>query len=223
MSAEERIARLTELARQVWPHLADELVVGVEDGIDVSAEDPIAYVDATHVRMFFVEHRRSLDALEATLLALAGKPSFEELLSQSSVGEGLRALREDPEAELARLEEELTPEVMDQLRRWNEEPADEVAPYPEIVICSAIRLRDGRIFRGHRHHDCMRTAEALVEHQEPGSWMAKHGLDLEQGFITSRNRYVDREEGLRLQKAAGIESACKSGYRNRSLFSEDLY
>lgn len=92
----------------------------------------------------------------------------------------------------------------------------------ETVICSAIRLSDGRIFRGHRHHDCIRTAHDLVEHQEPGSWDAKHRAH-EQGFITSRNRYVDREEGLRLQKAAGIESACRSGYRARDLFSEDLY
>jgi hypothetical protein len=45
----------------------------------------------------------------------------------------------------------------------------------------------------------------------------------DQGFITSRNRYVGREEALRLQLAAGIKSACPSGYRARDLFSEDLY
>ena len=92
----------------------------------------------------------------------------------------------------------------------------------EVVICSAIRLSDGRIFRGHRHSDCIRTAHDLVEYQEPGSWDAKHRRH-EQGFVTSRNRYVGREEGLRLQKAAGIPSACPSGYRARDLFSEDLY
>jgi hypothetical protein len=48
---------------------------------------------------------------------------------------------------------------------------------------------------------------------------------LNQGFITSANRYVDRYEGFRLQEAAGIESVSKDGYREgcRQLFSEDLY
>jgi hypothetical protein len=50
--------------------------------------------------------------------------------------------------------------------------------------------------------------------------MREAGMD--QGFITSRNRYVDREEGLRLQLAAGIESVAPGGYRGQ-LFSEDLY
>jgi hypothetical protein len=94
----------------------------------------------------------------------------------------------------------------------------------EIVICSAIRLPDGRIFRGHRHSDCIRTAKEAVEWNRgdaKGVWTASMCGD--QGFITSRNRYVGREEGLALQQAAGIASACPSGYRTRQLFSEDLY
>lgn len=96
----------------------------------------------------------------------------------------------------------------------------------EIVICSAIRLPDGRIVRGHRHGDCIRTAIELIDHRyniglEPKPWNAS--MCRERGFISSRNRYVDREEGLRLQLAAGIPSACPSGYRQRELFSEDLY
>jgi len=96
----------------------------------------------------------------------------------------------------------------------------------EIVICSAIRLPDGRIFRGHRHGDCIRTASELVDHQHniglvPEPWTASMCRD--QGFITSRNRYVGREEALQLQLAAGIESVCPSGYRRSQLFSEDLY
>jgi hypothetical protein len=45
----------------------------------------------------------------------------------------------------------------------------------------------------------------------------------DQGFVTSRGRYVGREEGQQLQKAAGLPSACPSGYRAKLLFSEDLY
>ena len=46
---------------------------------------------------------------------------------------------------------------------------------------------------------------------------------LRQGFITSENRYVGREEGRILQDKAGIKSADKGGYRGKTLFSEDLY
>jgi len=48
-------------------------------------------------------------------------------------------------------------------------------------------------------------------------------LDVEQGFVTSKNRYVSREEGRSLQEAAGIKSAGKDGYRGNTLYSEDLY
>lgn len=100
----------------------------------------------------------------------------------------------------------------------------------EICICAAIQLPDGRIFRGHRHGDCIRTAVETIDY--------RHSIGLEpvpyeglradmrqdcQGFMTSANRYVGREEGMRLQRAAGIESAAEGGYRGKILFSEDLY
>ena len=45
-----------------------------------------------------------------------------------------------------------------------------------------------------------------------------------QGFITSDNRFVERKEGMKIQKRAGILSAEKDGgYRGDILFSEDLY
>lgn len=95
----------------------------------------------------------------------------------------------------------------------------------EIVICSAI-MTNGKIFRGHRHGDCIYTAHKFVCHNggiDSGEHHWDSSMCYNQGFITSRNRYVGREEGLRIQFAAGIESACPSGYRNRQLFSEDLY
>lgn len=81
----------------------------------------------------------------------------------------------------------------------------------EICICAAIQLADGRIIRGHRHDDCIQTAI---------KWQAEPRA-AQQGFVTSRNRFVDRHEGMRLQNAAGIESV--NGYRGEVLFSEDLY
>lgn len=94
----------------------------------------------------------------------------------------------------------------------------------EICICAAVRLRDGTVIRGHRHTDALRTAHELVEWRlGKGAWEAEERARLDQGFVTSRNRYVGREEGLKLQHEAGIPSACKSGYRVSHLFSEDLY
>lgn len=98
-------------------------------------------------------------------------------------------------------------------------------PEPEVVICAAIRLADGRIFRGHRHGCCIQTAREVLAWNggvNPGEHHlhALHRMD--QGFMTSRNRYVDRKEGVRLQLAAGIESVADGGYRGQ-LYSEDLY
>ncbi len=96
----------------------------------------------------------------------------------------------------------------------------------EIVICSAIRLPNGKIFRGHRHPDCIKTAYEFVVWNggiNPGDHHWNSSMSYDQGFITSRNRYVDREEALKIQLAAGIKSACHSDYRKNQLYSEDLY
>jgi hypothetical protein len=81
----------------------------------------------------------------------------------------------------------------------------------EFCICAAIQLADGRIIRGHRHDDCIQTAI---------KWKAQ-AFGHQQGFMTSHNRFVGREEAMQLQLASGIESA--NGYRGGILFSEDLY
>jgi hypothetical protein len=86
----------------------------------------------------------------------------------------------------------------------------------EIVICAAVRTTTGKIYRGHRHGDCFRAI--IDRHYLPG----QTGDD--QGFITSRRRYVTREEGRKLQDAAGIKSVSREGdYCGNTLYSEDLY
>jgi hypothetical protein len=90
---------------------------------------------------------------------------------------------------------------------------------PEICVCAAIRMPDGYIVRGHRHCHCIAAAYDMPRYRE--SWECPQGDD--QGFVTSRNRYVTREEGLALQLAAGIYSAKDNSYHKRVLFSEDLY
>lgn len=94
------------------------------------------------------------------------------------------------------------------------EPAHNGYRDKEIVICAAVVAADGRIFRGHRHNNCLDLMYQLKVKQRPD-----HEA---QGFITSRNRYVDRKEGLRIQKTAGIPSNEPGGYTNE-LYSEDLY
>lgn len=86
----------------------------------------------------------------------------------------------------------------------------------EIVICAAIQYKCGELIRGHRHDDCIANANKReVPLEAKGAIM---------GFITSKNRFVDRIEGMKIQKAAGIPSAWqKDGYRGDLLFSEDLY
>lgn len=88
----------------------------------------------------------------------------------------------------------------------------------EIVICAAVRATDGKIVRGHRHNDAMRTLQGMPAYKDE----RPHGDD--QGFVTSLNRYVTRKEGCEIQIAAGIESFdTKKPYCGEELYSEDLY
>lgn len=84
----------------------------------------------------------------------------------------------------------------------------------EICICAAIVFKGNKIVRGHRHGDCFYTAQRM---------RIKPGTAIEQGFITSKNRFVGRQLGRKIQDAAGIKSANPEGYVADTLFSEDLY
>lgn len=90
---------------------------------------------------------------------------------------------------------------------------------PEVCICAAVRAEDGTIWRGHRHHDAMAAAWRSIPVWRQKPRFPAHS----QGFVTSRNRFVDRLEGRRLQDAAGIASVAPGGYRGDLLCSEDLY
>lgn len=85
----------------------------------------------------------------------------------------------------------------------------------EICICAAVKATTGRIIRGHRHGDCFKAI--LARDLKPS------GAQDAQGFITSKNRYVTREVGRKLQDAAGIPSVAEHGYEGKTLYSEDLY
>jgi len=68
MSDEDRIARLTELARKVWPDAQLEEAWSGFCWLDI-----VGSSDRSYVR-FWTEHPRALDALETALCVLAGEP-----------------------------------------------------------------------------------------------------------------------------------------------------
>lgn len=80
----------------------------------------------------------------------------------------------------------------------------------EQVICAAILDSNNRIFRGHRHHDAIHAMST-----RPGTAHV-----VEEGFITSKNRFVGRREAMDIQIAAGKMAKSNKGL---DLFSEDLY
>lgn len=89
----------------------------------------------------------------------------------------------------------------------------------EICICAAIKFvkdtGEELIIRGHRHGDCFYNK---FNRPDKNLWKEK-----EQGFITSKNRFVGRVEGRKLMDAIGWKSVDPDGYKANQLFSEDLY
>lgn len=98
----------------------------------------------------------------------------------------------------------------------------------ETILCAAIWYKElptpvfrpenvdvGIVFSGHRHPDCLHQMVAMT-----GKKQHEVGEEI-QGFLTNKNRFVDREEGARI--------ALKSGqvkeliFSKRLLYSEDLY
>ncbi len=70
--SDDRIARLTELARRVWSDCSDVEVVSGPKGLMVAGDDP----ELARITLLHINHRNApvplLDALEAALLVLAG-------------------------------------------------------------------------------------------------------------------------------------------------------
>jgi len=74
-------------------------------------------------------------------------------------------------------------------------------------------LTEGVVFCGFRHGQCIYSKCAVT-----GLRDAESGEN-EQGFLTSLNRFVDREEGGKIH----ITNGGKLSYSKKDLYSEDLY
>ncbi len=104
---------------------------------------------------------------------------------------------------------------------------------PEMVICAAIWYQDqptltflpknisfGMVVAGYRHPHCIE-----VVHQLSGMRSCSFGPDATgksvQGFLTDKNRFVDRKEAAKIAIASGQIKECQ--YTEGTLYSEDLY
>jgi hypothetical protein len=92
----------------------------------------------------------------------------------------------------------------------------------EFCVCAAVKLDDGRIIRGHRHSDCVTT---VARWQAAGEEVLNH-LPIredQQGFMTSRGRFVDRRLAMELQRAISDKAPKGHFLQGEELISEDLY
>ena len=98
-----------------------------------------------------------------------------------------------------------------------------VAPFIRRVVCAAVQHPSGMVMLlGPRHFDMtMRQQMMLYQHAgiPESSWQ-----DATQGFIDQMGVFMDREEALKVVRAAGqIFRYCGNGERNTELYSENLY
>lgn len=78
---------------------------------------------------------------------------------------------------------------------------------------------NGVVIKGHRHADIIHTVYTLI-----GKRTCTNGWDCtgesEQGFVTNKGRFVDRQEAMQIALAAG---QVISDNTSNQLYSEDLY
>jgi hypothetical protein len=98
----------------------------------------------------------------------------------------------------------------------------------ERVLCSAVWYKDlptpiflpkniekGIVFSGHQHIHCTHQMFIMT-----GKRQAEVG-EYETGFLTSYNRFVNREEAANIALSNGQVKALK--YSKKELYSEDLF
>lgn len=90
----------------------------------------------------------------------------------------------------------------------------------ETVVCAALRVGK-RIWLGHRHGHARTAMYDELSYTHNRKQIMR--MNVEQGFITTKKRFVDRKQAYKLQTAARIKSHDVDGYRGKELFSEDLY
>lgn len=87
---------------------------------------------------------------------------------------------------------------------------------PERIVCAANKYQDGLIVLGVRHGCEIMTAQAKAMGREDA-----HAA--EQGFYTNWQRWVDRNEGMRIAREQGQLYRPDGTHDDSVLFSECLY
>ncbi len=105
----------------------------------------------------------------------------------------------------------------------------------EYVLCAAIWVNDGNVYEnqpknidkgfvvsGRRHHNCFATIFILTGGVK---YHGKHGKNMTQGFLSSHDRFLNREEAMELALLTKqvLPSDFKEGMDAKSLISERLY
>jgi hypothetical protein len=98
---------------------------------------------------------------------------------------------------------------------WYKELESQYPSMPKGVYLPK-NLDRGIVFSGWRHGQCIYTKCAITGLKDSESG------DNEQGFLTSKNRFVSREEGLKIALREG-QVLDPNQIRGGRLFSEDLY
>jgi hypothetical protein len=87
-----------------------------------------------------------------------------------------------------------------------------------VELLNAPDMR-GIVIKGHRHADIIYTVYTLI-----GKRTCSNGSDCtgesEQGFVTNKGRFVNRQEAMHIARAAG---QVISDNTSDQLYSEDLY
>lgn len=94
---------------------------------------------------------------------------------------------------------------------------------PERIMCAATHFNDrkqhphqpinvnmGYVICGHRHHNCLYTNAIIGGEKYP---------DMVQGFLTTKNRFLDRREAMTLAR----QYLDYLPEKQTALFSEDLW
>ena len=90
-----------------------------------------------------------------------------------------------------------------------------------MIVASAIRLSNGSVYVGKRHNDCFKNAidiNVLKGYSLEEAW--KLHLNCEQGFITDKLEFLNREEAF---IHAGKNGQLKNNDGPAYLTSEDLW
>lgn len=91
----------------------------------------------------------------------------------------------------------------------------------EKIICAAVRFQ-GKVWRGNRHNHALEAMYDELSYVMNRQQMNQQQTDRDQGFITSENRFVDRQEAFAIAHTAD-QLLKLSVVPTGTLYSEDLY